>query len=469
MQYITIDYLLQDREWWVARRFAFGGEVRVGRWARLPFLIETTVSDYSVNPVEPGLTRDAAEADGWLSESSIGTASEESGAEPDTLITMVPPPRLAGYDRASPRPGHACRRDRPSTPGPSSRKSRRGLEGQSSPMWPSPTGPRLGLGAGSWRFNRVEGLSAGAAMTVPVTARGECHPDGEDRESPTGSRGARHGSAGRRTNRPCALAAYRRLAAGSDFDDPLDLSSSVKALFTGNDRGQFYDAYGAELGLGWTRPGREGDVRVFVEEHRARRRGDQLPPPQAVHQGERPPPTSARRRVGSGGSPPPSGGAGAPIPPVSRRGGRWPGRPRPVPSSTSAPPSRSGTSLPTVAHIAGALEVSAGTSWNGPARPAPVLSRRRKHAAGIPRVGAGGRGVLVRAGRAGHGLAGPPPSGPSGTRGGRPEGRNSASTTPGRALDWVRPLLDGVVRLDLARGVRRGDRWRAYLYLDGVL
>ncbi len=29
--------------------------------------------------------------------------------------------------------------------------------------------------------------------------------------------------------------------------------------------------------------------------------------------------------------------------------------------------------------------------------------------------------------------------------------------------------MDGVVRLDLARGVRRGKIWRLYLYLDGVL
>jgi len=29
-------------------------------------------------------------------------------------------------------------------------------------------------------------------------------------------------------------------------------------------------------------------------------------------------------------------------------------------------------------------------------------------------------------------------------------------------------LLDGLLRLDLARGVRRGDAWHLHLYLDGL-
>ena len=363
VQYITIDYLLQDREWWVARRFAFGGEVRVGRWARLPFLIETTVNDYSVNPVEPGLTRDAAEADGWLSESSIGTASEESGAEPDTLITMVPPLDSLVTTGLLPDPG-TLQAGPAIDPGAEFTEIRRGLEGIITDVAVSHR-PRFGLGAGSWRFNRVEGLSAGAAMTVPVTARVNATLMGRIGVADWQPRGEATGRAGRTDESSVHLAAYRRLADGSDFDDPLDLSSSVKALFTGNDRGQFYDAYGAELGLGWTRPGREGDLRVFVEEHRA------VEAETSFHLLK--PFTKASVAANIGAEEGRLQGIAATFrwswgtdPAGLSAWGALAGEAATGAFEYQRASVTLGTSLPTVAHIAGALEVSAGTSWNGP-------------------------------------------------------------------------------------------------------
>ena len=264
VQYITIDYLLQDREWWLARRFAFGGEARIGRWARLPFLIETTLSDYSVNPAEPELTREAAEAEGWLSGWSAQAASGDSGAEPDTVIAMVPPLDSLETTGLLPEPG-GLGAGAAIDPGAELTRIRRDLESIISDVAVSYR-PRLGLG--SWRFNRVEGLSAGAATTVPVTARVDATLTGRIGVADWQPRGEL--SVRRRADESSVhLAAYRRLADGSDFDDPLDLSSSVKALVSGNDRGQFYDAWGAELGLGWTGPGREAGVRIFAEEHRA--------------------------------------------------------------------------------------------------------------------------------------------------------------------------------------------------------
>ena len=464
VQYITIDYLLQDREWWVARRFAFGGEVRVGRWARLPFLIETTVSDYSINPVEPGLTRDAAEADGWLSESSTGTASEESGAEPDTLITMVPPLDSLVTTGLLPDPG-TLQAGPAIDPGAEFTEIRRGLEGIITDVAVSHR-PRFGLGAGSWRFNRVEGLSAGAAMTVPVTARVNATlmgrigvADWQPRGEATVRRQADESSV--------HLAAYRRLADGSDFDDPLDLSSSVKALFSGNDRGQFYDAYGAELGLGWSRPGREGDLRVFVEEHRA------VEAETSFHLLKPFTKASAAANIGaeegrlqgiaatfrwSWGTDPAGLSAWGALGGEAATGAFEYQR-----ASVTL-----GTSLPTVAHIAGALEVSAGTSWNGP----PVQRRfylgggntlRGFHESEL----AGeafwyGRAELATGSPALR-LAAFGDAGWAGPRDG------FGFDDPWAGVGLGASLLDGVVRLDLARGVRRGDRWRAYFYLDGVL
>ena len=464
VQYITIDYLLQDREWWVARRFAFGGEARVGRRARLPFLIETTLSDYSVNPVEPELTRDAAEAEGWLSESSTGTASEDSGAEPDTLITMVPPLDSLVTTGLLPAPGR-LQAGPAIDPGAEFTEIRRSLESIITDVAVSHR-PQLGFGVGSWRFNRVEGLSVGPAMTVPVSARvnatltgrigvADWQPRGEVRVR----RQADESSV--------RLAAYRRLADGSDFDDPLDLSSSVSALFSGNDRGQFYDAYGAELGLGWTKPGREGDVRVFVEEHRA------VEAETSFHLLKPFTKRSAATNIGaeegrlqgiaatfrwSWGTDPAGFSAWGALAGEAATGAFEYQR-----ASVTL-----GTSLPTVAHLAGALEVGAGTSWNG-----PPVQRRFYLGGGNTLRGfqeselAGeafwyGRAELAT-GSPAFRLAVFGDAAWAGPKGG------FGFDDPWASVGLGASLMDGVVRLDLARGVRRGDRWRLHLYLDGLL
>ena len=464
VQYITIDYLLQDREWWVARRFAFGGEARVGRWARLPFLIETTLSDYSVNPVEPGLTRDAAAAEGWLSESSTGTASAESGAEPDTLITMVPPLDSLVTTGLLPDPGR-LQAGPAIDPGAELTRIRRDLQSIITDVAVSRR-PQLGLGAGSWRFNRVEGLSAGAAMTVPVTARVNATLTGRIGVADWQPRG--EARVGRQTDESSVhLAGYRRLADGSDFDDPLDLSSSVKALFSGNDRGQFYDAYGAELGLGWTKPGREGDVRVFVEEHRA------VEAETSFHLLK--PFTKASPAANIGAEEGRLKGIAATFrwswgadPAGLSAWGALAGEAATGAFEYQRASVTLGTSLPAVAHIAGGLEVSAGTSWNG-----PPVQRRFYFGGGNTLRGfheselAGeafwyGRAELAK-GSPAFRLAVFGDAGWAGPKG------EFGFDDPWAGVGLGASLMDGVVRLDLARGVRRGDRWRAYLYLDGVL
>ena len=229
-------------------------------------------------------------------------------------------------------------------PGAEFTEIRRGLEGIITDVAVSHR-PRFGLGAGSWRFNRVEGLSAGAAMTVPVTARVNAALMGRIGVADWQPRG--EAWVGRRTDESSVhLAAYRRLADGSDFDDPLDLSSSVKALFTGNDRGTVLRCLrgGARPRLDQARAGRRPPgLRRGTP---GRRGGDQLPPPQAVHQGKR------RRQHRCGGGTASGDRRHLPVELGHRsrrslgRGGRLAGRPRPVPSSTSAPPSRSGRVSP---------------------------------------------------------------------------------------------------------------------------
>ena len=464
VQYITIDYLLQEREWWLARRFAFGGEVRIGRWARVPFLIETTVSDYSVNPAEPQLTRDAAEAEGWLSGWSAQAASGDSGAEPDTVFTMVPPLDSLETTGLLPGPG-GLEAGAAIDPGSELTRIRRDLESIISDVAVSYR-PRLGFGAGSWRFNRVEGLSVGAATTLPVTARvdatltgrigvADWKPRGELRVRRRADESSMH------------LAAYRRLADGSDFDDPLDFSSSVKALFSGNDRGQFYGAQGAELGLGWTRPGWEGEVRIFVEEHRA------VEVETSFH---------LLKPFTKAGVPANIGAEEGRLRGIAARFG-WSWGTDPAGFSawgTLAGEAGTGaleyqrayvtlgTSLPAVARIASALELGAGTSWNGPPVQRWFYLGGGNTVRGFHESALAGEAFWY--GRAELATASPAfrlsvfgDAGWAGPKGG------FGFDDPWASVGVGASLLDGVVRLDLARGVRRGESWGLYLYLDGVL
>ena len=127
-----------------------------------------------------------------------------------------------------------------------------------------------------------------------------------------------------------------------------------------------------------------------------------------------------------------------------------------------------GTSLPTVAGITGALEMSAGTSWNG-----PPVQRRFYLGGGNTLRGfqeselAGeafwyGRAELAT-GSPAFRLAVFGDAAWAGPKGG------FGFDDPWASVGLGASLMDGVVRLDFARGARRGDRWRLYLYLDGVL
>ncbi len=119
-------------------------------------------------------------------------------------------------------------------------------------------------------------------------------------------------------------------------------------------------------------------------------------------------------------------------------------------------------------YIASAIEAGAGTSWGGP----PV--QRLYYLGGGSTVRGFHESALVGDafwyGRAEVATASPAFRlslfGDAGWAG------------PKRAFTFEDPwigvgagvsLMDGVVRLDLARGVRRGKIWRLYLYLDGVL
>lgn len=131
------------------------------------------------------------------------------------------------------------------------------------PSW-SPRAPRVDWGLGHTRYNRVEGFGSGATLESSLG------------KGYTVSLGARASTADLQLNGELGLARsngrtqlrgalYRRLAVSSDFGDPLSFGASFNTLMTARDEGFYHRAWGGELT--GTRPMRGGLTwRLFAEQ-----------------------------------------------------------------------------------------------------------------------------------------------------------------------------------------------------------
>jgi hypothetical protein len=131
------------------------------------------------------------------------------------------------------------------------------------PGW-SPQRPTLEYGLAYTRFNRIEGFSTAAAMQTTL---------GSGYTTTLGLRGS---AADAQLNGDVTLArsngrselrgtVYRRLAVSSDFGDPLSFGASFASMLYARDEGFYHRAWGAELA--GSRPMRGGlDWRLFAEQ-----------------------------------------------------------------------------------------------------------------------------------------------------------------------------------------------------------
>ena len=110
----------------------------------------------------------------------------------------------------------------------------------------APQRPSVSWGLPFTRFNRIEGLSSAFAVEQVLGGGYSTHallrlgvadlsPNGELSLERTDGR------------RKIGVGAYRRLVASNDWGDPLGFSSSLSALFFGRDDGFYYRTWGAEL------------------------------------------------------------------------------------------------------------------------------------------------------------------------------------------------------------------------------
>ena len=129
--------------------------------------------------------------------------------------------------------------------------------------------PDFQYGLSMTRYNRVEGLSSGihveqqmgGGYVAAATARigtADHEPNGDLSIARTN------------LNTTVALSGYNRLVSANDWGNPLSFGSSVSALLFGRDEGFYYRASGAELT--WTTDrGAHLDWRLFGEQERAAR------------------------------------------------------------------------------------------------------------------------------------------------------------------------------------------------------
>lgn len=129
----------------------------------------------------------------------------------------------------------------------------------------APQTPTVSWGLPFTRFNRIEGLSSALAVEEVLGGGYSTHalfrlgvadlsPNGELSLDRTDGR------------RKVGVGVYRRLVASNDWGDPLGFSSSLSALIFGRDEGFYYRTWGAEL-KGEKDYGLVNSWRLFAEQH----------------------------------------------------------------------------------------------------------------------------------------------------------------------------------------------------------
>jgi hypothetical protein len=316
------------------------------------------------------------------------------------------------------------------------------------------------------RFNRVEGLSVGARQTVDF---GPIAVDGAARiATATGQPDVEIGVRRETAERRLRLAAYRRLAAANPAERPLGLGNSLGALLWGRDNGDYFRATGVELRGAPPRSERAWlEWRLFGE-----------------HQGPVGVATDfSLRGIGSDFAFRPNlvadradqAGLAVTLRPLvgSRMlGASW-GAELYAEGQTGTfrfarPSLRVRGALP-VAGLVAAVDGAAGTSFGD----VPVQSLWRLGGAGTLRGydGSAAVGTSFWRGRGelgmGSGAARLAVFSDVGWAGPREE--FSLNVAPLWSVGTGVSVLDGLVRIDLARALRRPTGWRLEIYMDGAL
>jgi hypothetical protein len=478
VRYITIDYGLWDRRWWLPRLIAFDAVATAGSWLQMPLRYERLYSDYEVtgdtaSPRSPRPPRATAAADSTVrlqcheqvdtltvacvcrdgeclkfavnipTDTAALLASVElppafagmAGGGGDTLISMGEMEQLMrGVGRLPQAPWQFHVRT-----------------------------PRWGLA----RYNRVEGLALGARGELDL---GRLLLDGSARIAlADGEPDVEAGLTRETGTARLRLSAYRRLNGVDPTAGSLGFGNSLSALLIGRDDGDYFRSAGVALTIVPAVTAQQTfSVRVYAERQRSAAKRTDFSLPHAIHSDH-----VFRPNVQADSA----DQVGAAVTLRAQRGfdpaaARW-GADASLDGGTGTYGfARASATLrvlaPLTSRVAGAVELAGGTS----AGRVPVQSRWYL----------GGPNTL-------RGYGGGVTSGDAYWRA-RVEVANSIPAARlalfcdvGRAgsrdrLSLAHPLvgagvgasfLDGLVRVDLARALKSPKGWRLDLYVDGIL
>ena len=296
---VSVEFGLHEGRWWLPRRHAVDGEARV-TFARLPISVDQRFTYSSVNgldpiafiasqPVDPAVSPRTAMGDSaWRAlpmeeRSRLASAARDErlrrrkeacetvGYHTSTTVRDSVPVRISiPCDSAtlvsSPAlpPSIFTEIDDPlESIDPGLLERALGWGSQADWSWGT---PEFAYGLDLVRYNRVEGLSIGAmlqqemgkgfdARLVGRVGIADLHPRGELAISRADA------------FRTVSLTAYERLGVATDWGSPLDLGASLNALLFGRDEGLYYGARGLEL-TGHGLEGSRFSWRLFAEQHR---------------------------------------------------------------------------------------------------------------------------------------------------------------------------------------------------------
>ncbi|HSW28915.1 MAG TPA: ShlB/FhaC/HecB family hemolysin secretion/activation protein [Longimicrobiales bacterium] len=460
ISYITVEYSLHEFRYWLPRRFAMEGEARMGRLLRIPLTVEWSIGDYDVNQASSRIPVSGPLLPGWSR--SEQRVEDERGRVSYYTVVVPEPAQLLTSPELSPE---ALQR----TPTAFSDDEVDALRGELEALLPTYRRFRpqaaWGLTQGLTRYNRVEGLSVGAKLDVPFSPTFGVGVEGRigtgDREPNAALSVTKGPDDGRWT-----LSGYHRLVANDDWSDPFSLGSSLSNLLFGSSVGEFHRATGASLG--YARRGRATRLTLagFYERHRAVERTTDFSVPDLF--GSHP----AREVFPA--APATLQGARASLrwfrgqdPNELILTGQLLGEVATGDASYRRGAVTLGASHPLFLGLAAAVEAGAGTLLGDELPQRAFLLGGSTTVRGFDDSAI--RGSSFWRGRAelATGFAGARVGlfGDAGWAGPR-----SAFTfdDPLVSAGVGTSLLDGLIRLDLARGVRGGDQWHVHFYLDGL-
>lgn len=257
---ITVEYGLHEGKYWLPRSQTIEGNAQVS-FMRVPFKSEQRYTYASVNGTEPlpdviialidtagdSLSR-AGRRERLRNQCKEGTERlrKRVRSDQDLRILIRVPCDTVALEHSSALP-KSIYDDGEAVFGSAERDAlvSEALTLGAQPEY-APQRPTVSWGVPFTRFNRIEGLSSALAVEQVLGNGYSTHalfrlgvadlsPNGELFLDRTDGR------------RKIGIGVYRRLVASNDWGDPLGFSSSVSALFFGRDDGFYYRTWGAEL------------------------------------------------------------------------------------------------------------------------------------------------------------------------------------------------------------------------------